>query len=146
MTQSGLIESGITVREGTERDFAQVTRIQQECAHAAQWPVGDYSIFALLVAELEGKVAGFCWWRQSSNDEAELLNLGVSPRARRRGLATALLQELRRKAKGEIFLEVAENNWGAISLYTREGWVRVGGRPAYYPHSINAIVMKKGSC
>lgn len=146
MAQSGVIESGIIVREGTDRDFAQVTRIQRECAEAAQWPLGDYSMFALLVAELEGEVAGFCWWRQSANDEAELLNLGVATEARRRGLAAALLRELRRKARGEIFLEVAENNSGAISLYTREGWVRIGSRPCYYPHGINAIVMKKGSC
>jgi ribosomal protein S18 acetylase RimI-like enzyme len=146
VAESGLIESRIIVREGTERDFAQVTRIQQECAQAGQWPLGDYSVFALLVAELAGRVAGFCWWRQSSNDEAELLNLGVSPKARQRGLATALLRELRRKAKGEIFLEVAENNFGAISLYTHEGWIRIGSRPGYYPQGINAIVMKKSSC
>jgi ribosomal protein S18 acetylase RimI-like enzyme len=140
------MESRIVVREGVARDFAQVTRIQQECAEAAQWPLGDYSMFALLVAELEGKVAGFCWWRQSSNDEAELLNLGVSESARRRGLAAALLRELRLKAKGEIFLEVAENNFGAISLYMREGWVPIGSRPGYYGQGINAIVMKKSSC
>ena len=146
MARLGLSESRIIVREGTQRDFAQVTRIQQECAQAGQWPLGDYSIFPLLVAELEGRVAGFCWWRQSSNEEAELLNLGVSPKARRNGLAAALLGELTRKAKGEIFLEVAENNSGAIALYTREGWVRIGSRPGYYPQGINAIVMKKGSC
>jgi ribosomal protein S18 acetylase RimI-like enzyme len=141
-----LIKSTIIVREGTERDFAQVGRIQRECAEAAQWPLGDYSMFALLVAELEGQVAGFCWWRQSSSEEAELLNLGILAGARRRGLATALLRELTRKARGEIFLEVAENNPGAISLYLREGWVRIGSRPHYYPQGINAIVMKKSSC
>lgn len=103
-------------------------------------------MFALLVAELEGEVAGFCWWRQSSNHEAELLNLGVSPGARRKGLGAALLRELRRRAKGEIFLEVAENNSGAIALYRRDGWVRIGARPGYYPQGINAIVMKKSSC
>jgi ribosomal protein S18 acetylase RimI-like enzyme len=146
VAQPGLVKSRIIVREGTERDFPQVTRIQMECADAAQWPLGDYSMFALLVAELEGSISGFCWWRQSSNDEAELLNLGVSPNARRRGLAAALLRELRGRAKGEIFLEVAENNRGAILLYTREGWVQIGSRPGYYPQGINAIVMKKGSC
>lgn len=146
MAESGLVESGIIVREGAERDFGQVTQIQRECAEAAQWPVGDYSMFALLVAEQGGKVAGFCWWRQSANEEAELLNLGVSPEARRKGVATLLLRMLRRKAKGAIFLEVAENNCGAISLYTREGWTVIGTRPGYYAPGINAIVMKKSSC
>jgi len=141
-----LVESGIIVREGAERDFGQVTQIQRECAEAAQWPLGDYSMFALLVAEQGGKVAGFCWWRQSANEEAELLNLGVSTEARRKGVATLLLRMLRRKARGAIFLEVAENNPGAISLYTREGWTVIGTRPGYYAPGINAIVMKKSSC
>lgn len=146
MAESGLVESGIIVREGAERDFGQVTQIQRECAEAAQWPLGDYSMFALLVAEQGGKVAGFCWWRQSANEEAELLNLGVSTEARRKGVATLLLRMLRRKARGAIFLEVAENNPGAISLYTREGWTVIGTRPGYYAPGINAIVMKKSSC
>lgn len=141
-----MVESGIIVREGAERDFGQVTQIQRECAEAAQWPLGDYSMFALLVAEQGGKVAGFCWWRQSANEEAELLNLGVSTEARRKGVATLLLRMLRRKARGAIFLEVAENNPGAISLYTREGWTVIGTRPGYYAPGINAIVMKKSSC
>ena len=146
MAESGLVESGIIVREGAERDFGQVTQIQRECAEAAQWPLGDYSMFALLVAEQGGKVAGFCWWRQSANEEAELLNLGVSTEARRKGVATLLLRMLRRKARGAIFLEVAENNPGAISLYTGEGWTVIGTRPGYYAPGINAIVMKKSSC
>jgi ribosomal protein S18 acetylase RimI-like enzyme len=146
VAESGLVESGIIVREGAERDFGQVTQIQRECAEAAQWPLGDYSMFALLVAEQGGKVAGFCWWRQSANEEAELLNLGVSTEARRKGVATLLLRMLRRKARGAIFLEVAENNPGAISLYTREGWTVIGTRPGYYAPGINAIVMKKSSC
>jgi len=146
VAESGLVESGIIVREGAERDFGQVTQIQRECAEAAQWPLGDYSMFALLVAEQGGKVAGFCWWRQSANEEAELLNLGVSTEARRKGVATLLLRMLRRKGRGAIFLEVAENNPGAISLYTREGWTVIGTRPGYYAPGINAIVMKKSSC
>jgi ribosomal protein S18 acetylase RimI-like enzyme len=135
----------IKVREGEPRDFVAVARIQRECAEAAQWPVGDYSGFRLLVAEFEGEVAGFCWWRQASAEEAEILNLGVAPADRRKGLASALLKALRRAARGEIFLEVAENNVGAISLYSRHGWVGIGSRPSYYPGGINAIVMKNCS-
>jgi ribosomal-protein-alanine N-acetyltransferase len=88
---------------------------------------------------------GFCWWRQTSPEEAELLNLGVAPQARRKGVAAALLDALREASTGEIFLEVAENNPGAIALYKSNGWVEIGTRPAYYPNGIHAIVMKKGS-
>ncbi len=136
----------ITVRDGLEKDFPAVARIQQQCAEAAQWPLGDYSGCRLLIAELDGRIAGFCTWRQAAPDEAELLNLGVAPDARRSGLATALLNELERRAAGDIFLEVAEHNHAAAQLYTHRGWVPVGLRKRYYPGDINAIVMKKGSC
>lgn len=140
-----MTESQIVVREGTPRDFAQVAQIQWDCAEAAQWPLSDYSAFRLFVGELDGGVVGFCWWRQTSPEEAELLNLGVAPQARRKGVAAALLDALREASTGEIFLEVAENNPGAIALYKSNGWVEIGTRPAYYPNGIHAIVMKKGS-
>jgi ribosomal protein S18 acetylase RimI-like enzyme len=140
-----LTESPIAVREGTPRDFAQVAHIQWDCAEAAQWPVGDYSAFRLFVAEMDGAVVGFCWWRQTSPEEAELLNLGVAQEARRKGVGTALLKAVRKASTGEIFLEVAENNPGAMALYKGAEWVEIGTRPAYYPNGIHAIVMKKGS-
>jgi ribosomal-protein-alanine N-acetyltransferase len=60
-------------------------------------------------------------------------------------VGTALLKALRQASTGEIFLEVAENNPGAIALYKSNGWVEIGRRPAYYANGIHAVVMKKGS-
>ena len=133
----------ITVRNATERDYPAIARIQQTSPEAAQWPVGDYSGFRLLLACLEGP-AGFCAWRQSSPGEAELLNLAVDPAFRRRGIASALLRALETEAKGELFLEVAEPNHAAIALYEHHGWVRAGLRKGYYAQgTVNAIVMQK---
>lgn len=137
--------SRIKIREGTARDFAAVGQMQRECAEAAQWPLGDYSGFGLLVAEFENTPAGFCWWRQASGEEAELLNLCVIPSMRRRGIARAFLQALRDTAKGDIFLEVAENNTAARKLYCGSGWIEIGTRPGYYPNGVNAVVMKNRS-
>jgi ribosomal-protein-alanine N-acetyltransferase len=133
------------VRDGTQRDYRAVAAIQTECAEAAQWPIGDYAPFRLLVAEIGGQIAGFCWWRQSSADEAELLNLCTASPSRRKGVASALLEKLRFDASGDIFLEVAENNDAAIALYTRLGWVPIGRRAAYYPSGADAVVMKNRS-
>jgi len=116
------------------------------CPEAAQWPVGDYSQFETLVAFLASQPAGFCAWRQSAPDQAELLNLGIEPGYRRRGIASALLNTLCRTANGQIFLEVAENNRPAIALYKNLGWSQTGVRPGYYHGGkINAIVMNKRS-
>ncbi len=108
--------------------------------------MGDYSGFETLLALVDAAPAGFCAWRQSAPDEAELLNLAVDPDARRRGVATALLDALRAVAQGEIFLEVAEPNSPAIALYTKAGWEAVALRRGYYQQGrMNAVVMKKGS-
>jgi ribosomal-protein-alanine N-acetyltransferase len=137
----------IAVRPAAERDFPAIARIQQKSPEAAQWPVGDYSGFEVLLALLDdGRTpvpAGFCAWRQTTRDEAELLNLAIDPACRRRGIASALLRALRETAKGTVFLEVAETNFPAVLLYEHHGWVRIGIRKSYYNQgTTDGIVME----
>jgi ribosomal-protein-alanine N-acetyltransferase len=142
----GDLKNDVLVRPGTERDFSTIARIQQHCPETAQWPLGDYAGFPTLIAMREATPAGFCSWRQSTNQEAELLNLAVEPAFRRQGVASALLIALTEKASGEIFLEVAEPNAAARCLYRKHGWQEVGIRTGYYDHgTVNAVVMKKSS-
>jgi ribosomal-protein-alanine N-acetyltransferase len=141
-------ETVVEVRNATERDYPAIARIQQASPEAAQWPVGDYSNFRILLALVPGAdgpvAAGFCAWRQAGPDEAELLNLAVDPASRRRGVASALLASLEGEARGHMFLEVAEPNRPAIALYEHHGWVQNGVRKGYYQQGkINAIVMQK---
>ena len=136
----------ILVRPARDRDYPAVARIQYHCPETAQWPLGDYSGYPLLLAVISNEPAGFCSWRQSAPDEAEILNIAVDPAFRRRGVASALLTALCELAKGTIFLEVAEPNLPAIALYRKHGWEDAGLRPGYYDHGIvNAVVMKKRS-
>jgi ribosomal-protein-alanine N-acetyltransferase len=145
-TQWFLPENQILVRDGTERDYPAIARIQQLCPEAAQWPVGDYSGYRILIALADSLPAGFCAWRQTSPDEAEVLNLAVDPHWRRRGVASSLLATLEKLATGDIFLEVAEPNVPAIALYTRLGWEQTALRRGYYlKGTVNAVVMKKRS-
>lgn len=79
--------------------------------------------------------AGFAIARVAA-DEAELLSLGVLEAFRRKGIASALLAHVidhvaSRGAK-KVFLEVAEDNEPALTLYTANGFTRVGRRPDYY--------------
>ena len=147
-SQCGLagMHTTILVRPGSARDFPAVTRIQRRCPETAQWPMGDYAGFPILIALLDETPAGFCSWRQSTPGEAELLNLAVDPAFRRQGVASALLNSLAGQARGEIFLEVAEPNDAARSLYRKHGWEDIGIRRGYYHHgTVNAVVMKKSS-
>jgi ribosomal-protein-alanine N-acetyltransferase len=135
----------VSIHPASESDYPAIARIQQACPEAAQWPVGDYSGFSVLLALADGVPAGFCAWRTVSG-EAELLNLGVDPARRRQGIGSALLTQLREKVEGDIFLEVAANNAPALALYHKDGWERIGNRPGYYQRGrIDAVVMKKSS-
>ncbi len=136
----------MTIRAAAEQDYPAIARIQLQCPEAAQWPVGDYSNFRTLLATGEAGPVGFLAWRQTAPDEAELLNLGVLPSARRQGVAAALLATLCEAATGEIFLEVAITNPGAIALYGKLGWEQIATRRGYYDQGkTDAVVMKKRS-
>jgi ribosomal-protein-alanine N-acetyltransferase len=136
----------LQIRSAVESDYPAIARIQSRCPETAQWPLGDYSGYPLLLALVDNKAAGFCSWRQSAPDEAEILNIAVDPGCRRRGIGSALLRAVCERAHGPIFLEVAEPNSPAIALYRKHGWESAGLRPGYYDHgAVNAVVMKKGS-
>ena len=140
-------QDAIVIRAAAEADYPAIARIQQQCPEAAQWPLGDYSGCPALLALAGGAPAGFCAWRQTAPDEAEVLNIGVDPAFRRKGVGKALLGRLLTVAAGTVFLEVAETNEAAISLYAAVGWVTAGHRQGYYNHgTVNAIVMKNRSC
>lgn len=117
-------------RAWSETEFADLL------AHAGTYVAGDSDCFILLRTVL---------------DEAEVLTLATDPQMRRRGLARRVLKasEDLAKEKGAltIFLEVAEDNDAAISLYTSSGYAQIGRRPGYYlPKDgapIAALVMRK---
>ena len=83
-------------------------------------------------------------------DEVEVLTLGVTPTARRNGVAqalmTAALVVARQRGAAQAFLEVAVDNEAAIALYERLGFHRAGKRLYYYDRGeagrMDALVMR----
>ncbi len=67
-------------------------------------------------------------------DDWHIMNIAVDPGARRRGLATALLEELFARAGQSrgYTLEVRTSNGSAIALYERFGFRPAGLRKRYY--------------
>ena len=73
---------------------------------------------------------------RAAADEMEILTLAVLPHVRRRGVACALLQAVRRHAgqagTKQIFIEYAQDNQAAHALYESVGFAQNGVRPNYY--------------
>jgi ribosomal-protein-alanine N-acetyltransferase len=127
------------IRPGRPEDLVWIRRLLAECPEAAQWPP---DAFPFAVAEPE---QGFLAWREVAAGEFEILNLAVSPAARRRGIAGALLTFVLRP--GRWFLEVRESNAAARALYRKAGFAEAGERVRYYrgPDE-KAIVLVFQSC
>ena len=100
-----------------------------------------------LVAELDGKVAGYIG-SQSVPPEADVLNLAVAPDCRRQGLGRKLLctltELLHSRGIETLSLEVRPTNQAALALYSDLGFVQVGRRPKYYVNPTeDALILRK---
>ena len=80
---------------------------------------------------LFGYVGVYC-----TSDEGEITNVAVAPAARRKGIARALLTELKERLAslgiGRIVLEVRVSNEAAIRLYEQMGFCTLGTRKNFY--------------
>ncbi|WP_404334892.1 GNAT family N-acetyltransferase [Sphingomonas sp. MMS12-HWE2-04] len=131
------------LREGGSQDLSEVSKIMLDAfdpRYGEAWTsaqcLGMLSLPGvwLVIASLDGVDAGFALARLVA-DEAELLLLATRPAARRRGVAGALVRavvaESRARGATKLHLEVRSGN-DAVRLYRREGFDKVGERPAYY--------------
>jgi [ribosomal protein S18]-alanine N-acetyltransferase len=130
----------------TTADAAIAARLHT-LAFQRGWTDGEFAsllaqpaVFGFLVldpARARDLAAGFVLVREAAG-EAEILSIGVDPGVRRSGLGWRLMQAAIREAahRGaeEMFLEVDETNGGAIELYRKLNFAKVGERHAYYEH------------
>jgi [ribosomal protein S18]-alanine N-acetyltransferase len=142
-----------TIRALGYADLPQVIAIERR-AFPTPWSLAMFvlelskssSICLAAVAAGEprsGKLWGYLICSRYA-DVWHLMNLAVDPPLRRRGIATALLEELLERAGPEesYTLEVRPSNESAIKLYERFGFRRAGMRPRYYQDTgEDALVM-----
>ena len=104
---------------------------------------------AIFLVATEGPPESVCGYVIAAvvADEAEVLNLAVAPRARRRGLGGRLLDAglgmIRERGGREVFLEVRESNAPAIALYSSRGFGALSRRARYYRNPVeDALVLR----
>ena len=120
VVQAAALEAQIFSQPWSEQAFSDALKL-------------THTVF--LVAEEGGRVAGYIGMYLSL-EEGEITNVAVAPKIRRRGIADALLTEIKREAAEcgvtSLVLEVRVSNQNAIRLYEKHGFVSCGVRKGFY--------------
>lgn len=73
--------------------------------------------------------------------EGQITNVAVLPEYRRKNIGTALIGALKELPLEFLTLEVRASNHGAIRLYEKQGFKKVGIRKKYYSGVEDAVLM-----
>ena len=100
-----------------------------------------------LVAVEQDRVLGYVG-SQTVLGETDMMNLAVSPQARRQGIGRALVETLMESLRAQkshcLTLEVRQSNLPAQKLYAELGFQQVGRRPGYYfDPKEDALILRK---
>jgi [ribosomal protein S18]-alanine N-acetyltransferase len=99
-----------------------------------------------LVAEIEGKIAGYVMTRILPA-QGDLASMAVHPEYKRCGVAAALFQKtveiVKAYGKKRITLEVRKTNTSGLAFWTKMGFGEYGHEPDFYDDGEEAILMEK---
>lgn len=144
--------SEIVIRKMQKSDLQEVCKIEKD-NFSLPWSERSFIESmerndTVFLTALEGEeVAGYigCYCIAGTG---EITNVAVKDTCRRRGIGAMLLEGLYKAGETldtrEFFLEVRESNEAAISLYSRQGFVKEGIRKNFYEKPVeNAVIMWK---
>ena len=140
-----------TVEPATWRDLNQLRNIEKICFPQDAWPLWDLigvltlpnvvRLKAVTGDRMVGFIAGDL---RPSEQMAWIATVGVLPEYRGRGIGEALIRACEEQLGiPTIRLSVRLSNEGAVRLYQRLGYQRVGIWPTYYLDGEDAVVMEK---
>jgi ribosomal-protein-alanine acetyltransferase len=141
-------------RRAVPEDLDELMALEREIYPDDAWSAesmarelaNEHAYYLVAVAE-DGRIDAYAGLLAPlGTGQGDIQTVTVAPRARRRGLARSMLQQLlneaRRRGAEELFLEVRADNGGAQALYRELGFETVGVRKRYYRGGIDALTMK----
>jgi ribosomal-protein-alanine N-acetyltransferase len=139
------------LREATLDDVAAMTELEHRI-NPQGWSRENFvssisSSHVCQVLELDHAIVAYVI-SSTAADEAELLNIVVSPDYHRQGIASRLLElvcDSFNETIHSFFLEVRASNKPALCLYDTLGFNEVGIRPNYYPALLSLNKQSVGS-
>ena len=143
-----------TIRPASQADVAVVAVIER-ASFGDPWSAEAFrellemrdAIFLVATRRSPETVAGYVIARVVA-DEADVLNLAVSPAERGRGLGGELLDAglaaVIDKGAREVFLEVRESNVAALALYGSREFMTISRRGRYYRNPVeDALLLRR---
>ena len=135
----------------TWRDLGQIREQEKICFPVDSWPlldlIGALSLpnYVRYKASLGDKIVGFGLGELKPNEKTGwIASISILPEHRGKGLATKMLSIIENEMNlPTVKLSVRASNDAAISLYLKEGYLRVGRWRKYYKGKEDAVVMRK---
>jgi [ribosomal protein S18]-alanine N-acetyltransferase len=135
----------VKIESATAKLLDQLYRIEELCfdqeafsKRQIAYLLTDYNTISL-VAKVDSDIVGFIIAQLEVEENTEfghIITINVTPKYRRKSIATKLLSEiemlLKQKGVGECRLEVREDNHAAIKLYQTLGYKTIGKLENYY--------------
>jgi [ribosomal protein S18]-alanine N-acetyltransferase len=128
------------ISQALPRDAADLAQLHAQ-ALPPGWPAPDIAAFCgnagrIVLKAIDGTVLlGFAIL-QFAGDEAEILTIAVAQEARRRGIASLIMEKAIEICKERpvacVYLEAAESNGPALGLYGKFGFSTFAYRKNYY--------------
>lgn len=132
-------------------DLSALRRLEHACFEKDAWPLLDLiavltwpEVIRLKVVE-EGEMIGFVAADPRPSQRAVwIATIGVDPRYQRRGIGRMLLRTVEEQAKlPRMKLTVRLSNYGAVSMYEKEGYRTIDVWRRYYNDGEDGLVMEK---
>ena len=131
----------MTVSKLTSKEIPAVAALDQELFSKESWSEADFAASLtdptrFFWVAMEGEtLLGFCGLSQSF-EQGDILNIGVCPKERGKGIGGKLLQKaietFKEQGGKDLFLEVRASNTAAKALYEKFGFLQIGIRKGYY--------------
>ncbi|MGQ9509565.1 MAG: ribosomal protein S18-alanine N-acetyltransferase [Thermodesulfobacteriota bacterium] len=140
------------IKKVSEEDLKGIQTIDSFSPYP--WPMGIWmeeykdptSYCYVRKSEEENQIVGFICFR-IVGEESELLNLGVHPKYRSRGIGKELMNFYinfcKERGVRSFFLEVSVENMSALRLYQGLQYQIMGTRRKFYSGKVDAWVMRR---
>lgn len=151
-------ETSFRLRSFHLEDFPHLFELDQLCFRPGiAYSQDDLQAFifhpaavTVVAEDLQSRIAAFAvleLYREKKKIVGHIVTVDVHPERRRLGLGRRLMEALEKIAKGSganlLRLEVAVDDEGAQTFYSRLGFTTVGRLKRYYLHQIDAFSMER---